>query len=54
MADLTAANRPVPVECPGLPGLLPTLWADWLFRPYGLTAEGIAAGAHRALKRARQ
>ncbi len=53
VAELTAANRPVPVERLGFPGFLPTGSADWLVREYGLTGEGIAAAARRALRRVR-
>ena len=53
VAELTAANRPVPVERMGFPGFVPTGSVNWLFREYGLTPEGIAAAAHRALKRVR-
>lgn len=51
VAEFTASNRPVPVERVGFPGFVPTGSADWLFREYGLTPEGIAAAAMRALKR---
>ena len=53
VAELTAANLPVPVEHVGLPGFVPTGSVDRLFREYGLTPEGSAAAAHRALKRVR-
>lgn len=51
VAEFTAANRPVPVERVGFPGFVVTGSADWLFREYGLSPEGIAAAAHRALTR---
>jgi transketolase len=51
VAEFTAAHRPVAVERVGFPGFLPTGSVDWLFREYGLSAEGIAAAAHRALER---
>ena len=51
VAEFTAANRPVPVERVGFPGFVVTGSADWLFREYGLSPEGIAAAAHRALAR---
>lgn len=51
VAEFTAAHKPVPVERVGFPGFLPTGSVDWLFREYGLTPEGIAAAAHRALAR---
>jgi transketolase len=51
VAEFTSAHRPVPVERVGFPGFLPTGSTDWLFREYGLSAEGIAAAAHRSLAR---
>ncbi len=51
VAEFTSANQPVPVERVGFPGFLPTGSTDWLFQEYGLSPEGIAAAAHRALKR---
>jgi transketolase len=51
VAEFSAAHRPVPVERVGFPGFLPTGSVDWLFREYGLSAEGIAEATHRALGR---
>lgn len=51
VAEFTAAHRPVPVERVGFPGFLPTGSVDWLFNEYGLSPEGIAAAALRALDR---
>ena len=51
VAEFTAAHKPVPVERVGFPGFLPTGSVEWLFREYGLTPDGIAAAAHRALAR---
>lgn len=51
VAEFTSAHKPVPVERVGFPGFLPTGSTDWLFREYGLTPEGIAAAAHRAMGR---
>lgn len=51
VAEFTASHKPVPVERVGFPGFLPTGSTDWLFREYGLSAEGIAAAALRALAR---
>jgi transketolase len=51
VAEFTAGHRPVPVERVGFPGFLPTGSTDWLFREYGLSPEGIAAAARRALDR---
>ncbi|MEO8241414.1 MAG: transketolase C-terminal domain-containing protein [bacterium] len=52
VAEVTSANLPVPVERVGFPGFVPTGSVAWLFNEYELTAHGIAAAAHRALKRA--
>ena len=52
VSEYTASNRPVPVERVGFPGFLPTGSLEYLFKLNGLSAEGIAAAAHRALKRA--
>ena len=54
VAELTAANRPVPVERMGFAGFQPTGPVDWLFAENGLTAEGIAAAANRAMGRAQR
>ncbi|MDS9469477.1 transketolase C-terminal domain-containing protein [Paracoccus sp. MBLB3053] len=52
VAELTSAHRPVPVERIGFPGFLPTGSVEWLFREYGLSAEGIAERARAAMTRA--
>ncbi len=52
VSEYTASNRPVPVERVGFPGFLPTGSLDHLFAANGLTPAGIAAAAHRAIKRA--
>jgi transketolase len=52
VAELTASNHPVPVERVGFPGFVPTGSVDWLFNEFGLSAEGIAAAARRAMQRA--
>jgi transketolase len=52
VAELTSAHRPVPVERVGFPGFVPTGSVNWLFKEYGLSPEGIAAAARRALARA--
>ena len=44
--------RACAVERVGFPGFLPTGSLGFLFKENGLTPEGIAAAAHRALKRA--
>lgn len=51
VAEFTAAHRPAPVERVGFPGFLPTGPVEWLFKEYGLSPEGIAAAARRALGR---
>ena len=51
VSEFTAAHKPVPVERVGFPGFLPTGSVDWLFKEYGLTPDGIAAAARRALSR---
>jgi transketolase len=53
VAEITAANRPVPVERVGFPGFLPTGSVEWLFERFGLTAAGVAAAARAALARRR-
>ena len=51
VAEFTASHRPVPVERVGFPGFVVTGSVNWLFAEYGLSGEGIAAAAHRALAR---
>lgn len=51
VAEFTAANRPVPVERVGFPGFLPTGSLEHLFEINGLTPQGIAAAARKALAR---
>jgi transketolase len=51
VAEYTASHRPVPVERVGFPGFLPTGTLETLFAENGLSAEGIAQAAHRALAR---
>jgi transketolase len=53
VAEFTSANRPVPVERVGFPGFMPTGSVEFLFKEFGLSSEGIAAAAHRALARKR-
>ena len=53
VAELVTAHDPVPVERLGFPGFVPTGSVEWLFDKFGLTAEGIAAAARRALARKR-
>ncbi|MGV8985896.1 MAG: transketolase family protein [Cypionkella sp.] len=52
VAELTSANQPVPVERLGFPGFVPTGSVEWLFNEFGLSRDGIAAAARRAIKRA--
>ena len=51
VAEYVTAHDPVPLERVGFPGFLPTGSVEWLFAEYGLSAEGIAAAARRALAR---
>lgn len=54
VAELTSANLPVPVERVGFPGFVPTGSAEWLFKEFGLSTQGLVAAARRALQRARK
>jgi transketolase len=54
VAELTTAHHPVPVERVGFPGFVPTGSVDWLFNEFGLSPEGIAAAARRAIGRAQR
>ena len=54
VAELTSANLPVPVERVGFPGFVPTGSAEWLFKEFGLSTEGLVAAARRAMQRARK
>ncbi|WP_395005644.1 transketolase family protein [Cypionkella sp.] len=54
IAELTAAHHAVPVERLGFPGFVPTGSVDWLFNEFGLSPQGIAAAAGRAIGRARR
>lgn len=51
VAEFTAATRPVPVERVGFPGFLPTGTVAYLFEENGLSRDGIAAAARRAISR---
>lgn len=51
VAELTSANRPVPVERVGFPGFLPTGSVSYLFEQNGLSRDGIAAAVVRAINR---
>lgn len=51
VAELTSANRPVPVERVGFRGFQTTGDVDWLFEQNAITAEGIASAARRAVSR---
>ncbi len=51
VAELTSANRPVPLERVGFDGFQTTGDVDWLFEQAGLTADGISAAAKRAVAR---
>lgn len=54
VAEHTSATTPVPVERMGFPGFVPTGSVEWLFDHFGLTAEGIARTARKALGRKRR
>ena len=51
VAEVVTAHDPVPVERLGFPGFVPTGSVEWLFEEYGLSPEGIAAAARRAIAR---
>ena len=51
VAELTSANRPVPVERVGFQGFQTTGGADWLFEQNAITVDGIAEAARRAVSR---
>ncbi|MDV7144854.1 transketolase C-terminal domain-containing protein [Tropicimonas sp. TH_r6] len=51
VAEFLATHRPVPIEIMGFPGFAPTGSVEWLFAQNGLTAEGIASAARKALSR---
>ncbi|GHD23275.1 transketolase family protein [Tianweitania populi] len=53
VAEYTASSEPVPVERMGFPGFVPTGSVEWLFDHFGLTAEGIARTARKAIGRKR-
>ena len=51
VAELTASTAPVPVERVGFEGFQTTGAVDWLFEQNGMTADGIAFAAKRAMAR---
>jgi transketolase len=51
VAEFTAATRAVPVERVGFPGFLPTGSIEYLFEENGLSRDGVAAAARRAIGR---
>jgi transketolase len=51
VAEVVASHDPVPMRIMGFPGFLPTGSAEWLLEHFGLTAEGIAEGARRLIRR---
>lgn len=51
VAELTSANRPVPVERVGFGGFQTTGSVEWMFEQSNLTADGIAAAAQKAIQR---
>ena len=52
VAEVVSTHEPVPMRILGFPGFLPTGSLDYLFTENGLSAEGIAAAARRAIQRA--
>jgi len=51
VAETLALHRPVPMEMLGFPGFVPTGTVDFLFDHFGLTANGIADAARKAISR---
>jgi transketolase len=51
VAEVLALNRPVPMEILGFPDFCPTGSVKFLFDRYGLSADGIAAAARKAIGR---
>lgn len=51
IAEVVAANRPVPMAIMGFPGFLPTGSPAWLMEQHRLTEDGIAAAARDLLER---
>lgn len=51
VAELTSANRPVPVERIGFAGFQTTGSVEWMFEQNAITPAGIEAAARRALAR---
>ena len=51
VAELTSLNQPVPVERVGFQGFQKTGSVEWLFETNGMTADGIAEAARRAITR---
>jgi transketolase len=54
VAEVVAANEPVPMRILGFPGFLPTGSAEWLLEHFGLNADGIAAAARQLIARKRK
>jgi transketolase len=53
VAEHTSSTNPVPVERMGFPGFVPTGSVEWLFDHFGLTPDGIARTARKAIGRKR-
>ena len=49
VAEVLATTRPCPMRIMGFPGFLPTGSVEFLFEHFGLTPEGIVAGARELL-----
>lgn len=52
VAETLVQHTPVPVEMVGFPGFVPTGSVEWLFDHFGLSPNGIAAAARKAMARA--
>ena len=53
VAEVVAANTPVPMRIMGFPGFLPTGSAEWLMEHFGLTETGIADAVRQTIARKR-
>lgn len=53
VAEVVAANTPVPMRLMGFPGFLPTGSAEWLMEHFGLTETGIADAVRQTIARKR-
>lgn len=53
IAEIVAANTPVPMRIMGFPGFVPTGSAEWLMEHFGLTETGIADAVRQTIARKR-